>query len=198
MTWTDTVRSILCEGPWIWNDGSSEITFHEDGTGKLFCSTEYTCWIFAEFEWKSHNSAYLNQTIDLGNGRQQSKVIGDFTIEMTLTKRRPHDIWYKGKVNENWLNEGAFCAKTYHMTIEHGRFRSQFDVKHKILNGSLYALRIVFVPSPFPPDEEWNDESYGPHAMRLWECTEFNSRKYPNERLGLWETLMAWCNDRTR
>ncbi|PYH65815.1 uncharacterized protein BO88DRAFT_469986 [Aspergillus vadensis CBS 113365] len=189
MTRPDTVRSILCEEPWIWNDGSSEITFHEDGTGKLFCSTEYTCWIFAEFDWKPHDSAYLDRTIE------NSKIIGHFTIEMTLTKRRPHDIWYKGKVNESWLNEGAFCAKTYHITIEHGRFRNQFDVKHKVLDGSLYALRIVFDPSPFPPDEEWNDESYGPHAMRLWECTEFNARRYLNERLNLWEKLMAWCND---
>lgn len=86
----------------------------------------------------------------------------------------------------------------YHITLEHGRFRNQFDVNHKILDGSLYALRIVFDPSPFPPEEKWNNESCGPHVMRLWECTEFNARRYPEERLGLWGRLMAWCNDWTR
>ncbi|KAL7651580.1 hypothetical protein ACMYSQ_008923 [Aspergillus niger] len=154
MTWPETVRSILCEEAWSWNDGSSQITFHEDGTGKLFCSTEYTCWIFAEIEWKPHDSEYLDRVIDLGNNRQRSKVVSDFTIEITLTKRRPLDIWYKGRVNETWLNEEAFCSRMYHITLEHGRFRNQFDVNHKILDGSLYALRIVFDPSPFPPEDK--------------------------------------------
>ncbi|GKZ21570.1 hypothetical protein AbraIFM66951_005224 [Aspergillus brasiliensis] len=190
MTSTVTVRSILCEGPWVWNDGASEVNFHEDGTGKLFCSTEYTCWIFAEIDWKPHNPASLDQVIDLDNNRKQSTILADFTIEMTLTTRRPPDIWWKGKVNEDWLNEEAFRAKTYRISLEHGRFRNQFDVKHNVRNGARYALRIVLDPSPFPPGEEWNHESSGPHVMRLWECTEFNARKYSEEELTGWERLV--------
>ncbi|GKZ37598.1 hypothetical protein AbraIFM66950_009215 [Aspergillus brasiliensis] len=197
MTSPVTVRSILCEGPWVWNDGASEVTFHENGTGKLFCSTEYTCWIFAEIDWKPHNPASLDQIIDLGNNRKQPTILADLTIEMTLTTRRPPDIWWKGKVNEDWLNEEAFRAKTYRISLEHGRFRNQFDVKHNVRNGARYALRIVFDPSPFPPGEEWNHESSGPHVMRLWECTEFNARRYSEEELTGWERLVNWYTEWT-
>ncbi|PYI08320.1 hypothetical protein BO78DRAFT_416770 [Aspergillus sclerotiicarbonarius CBS 121057] len=192
MTSPETLRSILCAETWDWNDGTTSITFYENGTGKLFCTTELNVWIIAEVDWKPHNPDTLDQVVVLDNKSWKPTIIREFSIEMTLTTRRPPGTDYKGVLNEGWLNDEAFRPKTYNIKLEQGRFRNQFDIMHKVRNGSQYALRLAFDPSPLPPDEEWNERSLGPHAMKLWEYTEFNARKYDEKELGLWDKLMVW------
>ncbi|RAK98101.1 uncharacterized protein BO80DRAFT_427628 [Aspergillus ibericus CBS 121593] len=191
----ETLRSILCAETWLWNDGTTSITFYENGTGRLVCTTELTAWIVAELDWKAHDPSHLDQVVTLDNSSWNPTTISDFSIEMTLTTRRPPDgpaSDYPGRVNEHWLHDNAFRPKTYHLKLEQGRFRNQFDIMHKVRDGLQYALRLVFDPSPLPPDGEWNEESHGPHAMKLWEYTQFNARKYEEKDLGLWDKLMVW------
>ncbi|PYH92979.1 hypothetical protein BO71DRAFT_400135 [Aspergillus ellipticus CBS 707.79] len=111
---------------------------------------------------------------------------------MTLTTRRPPETKYTGTLNEGWLIDETFRPKKYNIRLEQGRFLTQFDTMHNVRNGSQYALRLVFDPSPFPPDEEWNQKSFGPHAMKFWEWTEFNARRFPDIKLGLWDRFMVW------
>ncbi|PWY93011.1 hypothetical protein BO94DRAFT_544062 [Aspergillus sclerotioniger CBS 115572] len=192
MTSPETLRSILCAETWDWNDGTSSITFHENGTGKLFCTTEVNLWIEAEIDWKPHNPDCLDQVVTLDNKSWKSKLVSEFSIEITLTTRLPHEITNRKIFNEGWLNDEAFRPKTYNIRLEQGRFRNQFDIMHNVRDGSQYALRLVFDPSPFPLDEEWNDRSNGPHVMKFWEWTEFNARRYEEKELGLWDKLMVW------
>ncbi|PYH88622.1 hypothetical protein BO71DRAFT_365034 [Aspergillus ellipticus CBS 707.79] len=189
MTSPETLRSILIGEPWYWHYGSSQITFHENGTGVLLCSAELSVWIAAEFDWKLlSNPDCLDQIVDLDSKARRSEIISELNVEITLTARQPPGYNLAGHtLNEALLTDQAFMPKSYNLKLEQGRFVTQFDTRNKVHSGDQFALRLAFDPSPFPPGEEWKQPNSILDVMKFWEWTDFASRRLPDKEPGLWD-----------
>ncbi|KAM3477264.1 hypothetical protein MY8738_006544 [Beauveria namnaoensis] len=193
----ETLLSILCSEPWRWDSfASSEITFNQDGTGKLTCRAELNIWIAAEIEWKAHDAASLQQQQQIISTSQQDAAplaAGPIKIDLTLTKRRiPHfgdrgaDVSSSSSsssssgqgINEEALEEAAFLPKTYTLRLEQGHFHAQsYTPEQAPQHTPRFQLRLTFDPSPYPPREEWLRPERAPDSMRFWEWTQFCSRQ---------------------
>lgn len=133
------------------------------------CGIEHNVLIAAEIDWKPLGdcSTVLEQVIDMSTDFQVS-----LDVEMTLTKRFlpifPHIS--SERVNEANLIDAAFQPKIYKLELAKGRFAMP-DWLH--WEGKTFSpprddpeiwfgLRLVFDKSPYPPLEEWIEESnYG-------------------------------------
>ncbi|KAF5131255.1 hypothetical protein E5D57_007608 [Metarhizium anisopliae] len=175
----ESVLSILCSEPWRWDSfASSEITFNQDGTGKLTCRAGFNAWIAAEIEWTARHAESLQEQITMS--QHDSCLVDRLEIELTLTKRRPGGAdMSRHRINEDALKEGAFLPKTYTLCLEKGEFHAQSYVPEQGQSPRQtpkFQLRLAFDPSPYPPRQEWVRPHRGPDSMKFWEWTQFCSR----------------------
>lgn len=97
---------------------------------------------------------------------------------MTLTTRKYIRSGFGGPkswCNERTLKEAAFQPKMYTIRLEEGHFATPF---HTIANPSTqyFLLRLLFEPSPYPPQEEWMRPQL---CHNEWEMKEFVGREDP-------------------
>ncbi|PWY92958.1 hypothetical protein BO94DRAFT_622184 [Aspergillus sclerotioniger CBS 115572] len=172
---TDPLPSILTQESWFWDPfHSNEIKFHPDGTGDLLCRYETQTWIMAQFTWTLSQQTTNTSTTQL-------TLPTTFPITLTLTKclipgsHIPPHI----RINEALLTDEAFRPKTYTVRLDKGTFITQHDVTYatRKYDAARYFHRLVFDKSPYPPPEEWKEMSASLEAFRVWEWTEFCSRK---------------------
>ena len=155
---------------------------------KLLCRQGLNIWIAAEFAWKPHSPASLDQIVDIGGldgTRRDPHLIQQFDIEMTLAKRRiarmrrpERQGW---RMNESVLTDEAFRPKTYTVRLEKGNFLAPFDAigQREDQYTPRFALRLAFDPSPYPPRHEWKEPGGAPDALEMWQWKEFCGRSSP-------------------
>jgi len=153
--------------------------------GKL-CAGGGFCWsILSEFEWNSTAIEHLddNQT---PQGHQSPHLLGQLSLEITLTKRLPPFARKKHEkntmVNEGSLTGDAFQPKSFTVRIEQGNFSTPARLKNEFAHlGSdrdlTWTKRLVFDTSPYPPESEWKEtwkELWKePDGRNYWDCKEF-------------------------
>lgn len=139
-----------------------------------------------EFEWKIKNMDHFDGSVnidDKSRSRTKPCVISQFDIEITMLKRlTPYYKSHEGTTD--WLernprlNDEAFRPKTYTVRLEKGYFLDAYGAAtlktHSTYRVPRYALRLLFDKSPYPPEQEWNSESWKPSA---WEWKDFNGSK---------------------
>jgi hypothetical protein len=80
-------------------------------------------------------------------------------------------------VNEGSLKNEAFLSKSFTVHIEQGNFSTPGHLLSSLDDGDRYdwryAMRLVFEPSPYPPEGEWKETFGG----RPWEFREFVGRR---------------------
>jgi hypothetical protein len=80
-------------------------------------------------------------------------------------------------VNEGSLKDEAFLPKNFDIRIERGNFSIPGHLRSNLDDGDRYdwryAMRLAFEPSPYPPEEEW-EQTFG---GRSWEFREFVGRR---------------------
>jgi len=187
---SETLLSILLREDWSWDPmGANQITFNNDGTGRLVCRHELNVWIAAEFDWKPQSPESLDTVIDISsNTPNDPHLISQFDIELTLTKRRIPKLgtaeMHSYRINESLLTDDAFLPKTYTVRLEKGEFITSYDAMstEEIPNASTFALRLVFDKSPYPPRDEWKTPEGAPDAIKFWEWKEFCGRRLPGGR----------------
>lgn len=157
---------------------------------KLVCRYELNVWIAAEFDWKPQSSESLDQVVDISSDtRKDPHLIGQFDIELTLTKRRipklGHAEMHNYRINESLLSDDAFLPKTYTVRLEKGNFLTSFEAlrTEEIQYIPRFALRLVFDKSPYPARYEWKEPEGAPDAMKLWEWKDFCGRQLPEVRM---------------
>ena len=131
----------------------------------------------------------LDHTISIsGDTRKKPHIIAQISIEMTLTKRRISKLCglgdtdtHKAAINESRLTEDAFQPKSYTVRLEKGVFLRPGDAMRQInpSDSSKFALRLVFDPSPYPPQQEWREQGGSTAVMKFWEWKEFCGRELP-------------------
>lgn len=185
------------------------IIFDKEGTGKviplsysgplkvivtkerlqLLCCAEHVVWISAEFDWKPLSPDVLDHAVTISSdSRKKPHTIAQIDIEMTLTKRRVSNLCglegidtHKAAINESRLTENAFQPKSYTVHLEEGVFLRPGDAMREVnfSDSSKFALRLVFDPSPYPPQHEWREQGGSTAAMKFWEWKEFCGRELP-------------------
>jgi hypothetical protein len=111
--------------------------------------------------------------------------IFEATIEITLTKRRMPNLygidnapWH---VNEDVLLDSAFDTKQYKIVVENGQFYPKGGPQGGPI-AQLFALRVIFDKSPYPPKEEWRPEQMNMvESVRQFEMTEFYARELDDQ-----------------
>lgn len=156
---------------------------------KLQARVEFSPWIGAEFDWQSADES-LYQIIPLEKDKHSPCLLGEFNIEITLTKRRSH--WFrkngleKAKINEHCLYDDAFRSRTYTIRLEQGNFGAPNFCQDT--PQERFTHRLVFDKSPYPPRREWKcDGLEGPDGRtgpddgadgnRFWDRSVFVSRR---------------------
>ncbi|EFY94155.1 hypothetical protein X797_011667 [Metarhizium robertsii] len=180
----ESLLSILCSETWHWDsEDASQISFNENGTGKLICRAELNVWIAAEFDWQPHDKQALSQMVDLAK-RDGSPIDFQTKVNMTLTKRRIPSLgnadMSKYNINESLLAQAAFEPKTYTITLDQGTFFSPYDAQFPGAQTEftpLFRLRLTFDTSPFPPRCEWQEPRGAPDALKFWEWKQFCGRE---------------------
>lgn len=195
-----TVISLLCGPNWRWDTYSNcWISFNKDGTGLIEASADQPVYLASEFEWKLKNPDSLDTVVELDhNNSREGVLLSQFDIELTLTKRlhpRYQDNPIYAGINERFLQDAAFLPKSYTIRLEHGRFDDPAYKNWSIWKNSrpffyqpdMYALRLVFDKSPFPPLDEWRDARDVAEAGRWPEIKEFVDRNIPTDS---WLTVL--------
>lgn len=122
--------------------------------------------ILSEFTWKETTtalSAPTDYTQPSRNG-DSSQLIGQFNIEITLSKRVPN--WAKmlrksDIVNGGSLEDEAFLPKSFGVRIEQGHFAVPCEDRCSTPGSKVardYTRRLVFDRAPYPPTSEWKDD----------------------------------------
>ena len=119
-------------------------------------------------------------------------MLSQFDIELTLTKRllphyRDHQI-YAG-INETFIKEAAFLPKNFSIRLEHGRFDEPAYKNWCLWKNSrpffyqpeLFAFRLVFDKSPYPPLDEWKGAKGAAESLRWPEIKEFGYKRIPKD-----------------
>ncbi|KAF7586501.1 hypothetical protein BBP40_008783 [Aspergillus hancockii] len=198
---TEPLLSVLTGESWSWDSlDANQITFNKDGTGKLICRAELNVWIAAEFDWKPHDPKSLSQPINITNASSKTpSLLGEFNIELALTKRRIAKLGdvdtQRYRINESLLTDAAFTPKTYTIRLEQGGFLTPFDARQPVASSPMFAVRLVFDKSPYPPREEWKEPDGTPDAMKFWEWREFCGRRlsenWGSSRGSIFSRIMA-------
>jgi hypothetical protein len=154
---------------------------------KLVARCEFNIFIAAEIQWRLCSPNALTDKIDIGITPpypSHSRLVGKFNIEMTLTTRRVGvgavDMG-KVRINECQLTEKAFLPNQYTVRVEQGKFMAVNDVPfvRELPCISTYSYRLIFDPSPFPPQHMWKDPAGAPESIRFWEWTQFQAYPRP-------------------
>ncbi|KAI9787842.1 MAG: hypothetical protein M1816_007409 [Peltula sp. TS41687] len=193
---SETLLSILCgEEFWYWDSNNANtITFNKDGTGEVVCRHELNIWIAAELEWKPQMPESLDQVVDdissIGStGKDHPHLISQFDIELTLAKRRipmmRRPDTQKWRINESLLTDDAFLPKMYTLRLEKGNFLTPYDamLPQEDQYTPMFARRLAFDKSPYPPRHEWKEPAGAPDAMRMWEWKNFCGRQLPELKM---------------
>ncbi|KAE8376129.1 hypothetical protein BDV26DRAFT_294361 [Aspergillus bertholletiae] len=208
----ETLLSVLTEQSWLWDSEElNQITFDKDGTGRLICRGELSVWIAAEFDWKIQNSECLDQCLHISGGYppRRPSLLSQFTLEMTLTKRRIPKLgdadMQEYRINEELLSDAAFLPKQYVIKLETDRFLSGFDYRTRHVTGRFipgfdrrehlkwspkYALRMVFDKSPYPLREEWKSPDGAPGDFEFSEWKESTCQQL-HKQSGWWKTIFS-------
>ncbi|KAM0275040.1 hypothetical protein ACHAQH_007601 [Verticillium albo-atrum] len=174
--------SILCSQIWHWDSREeSQITFRQDSTGELICRAELNVWIAAELEWKVLGLGTAEAAKGFKgwweNSKNQPRT--QLMLEITLTKRSIPNIGNaqmdRYSINESLIIDRAFRPKRYTVTLEVGKFTTQYDeiLENKSSVTPRFKYRLDFNISPYPAREEWKDPEGAPDAMKFWEWTKF-------------------------
>jgi hypothetical protein len=131
--------------------------------------------ILSEFEWKAIESLYHDKTPVASpiNSSEEPQLLGQLTLEITLTKRPPQYVGFQlpfGSpiANEGSLKDDVFQPKLFTVRIEQGNFiipvrigKRQSELARANGPNRFFdlrsAIRIVFDPSPYPPANGWKD-----------------------------------------
>ncbi|KAL2279663.1 hypothetical protein FJTKL_13212 [Diaporthe vaccinii] len=160
-----SLRSILL-GSWLWPEAAGAgVVFKEGGKGGLLCGHWPEHWLAAEFEWKplGDSASTLDQVVDFDKDFEAT-----FDIEMTLTRRvMPEAREYAQEgFNEVHITDAAFRARTYKVQLAKKTFAmadlSMFEWRSAPPppdENSCFGMRIVFDKSPYPPVEEWRQDT---------------------------------------
>ncbi|KAI0887520.1 uncharacterized protein GGS22DRAFT_110608 [Annulohypoxylon maeteangense] len=185
----EALRSILSGGDeWYHNSDGRHIKFNKDGTGELWCRSNFNYWILAVIEWKAIKPPHgPSQIVEFPNQvpntvwNKAPQLLGHLDIEITLTKRLPKvaetSVLAQGNgINERNLTDDAFQTRLFTVRIEKGNFVEPACIGH---SNWRYELRLTFDKSPYPPREQWKDTEYGPDQGQYWNIVEFVSRHVP-------------------
>lgn len=202
---TTTALDVLCGEFWNHDaSGYAQLKFHKDGTGevrilepycfirmlsnlKLILRQEMIPWIGVQTEWKSLGEKPLDQIIFGGDNSDDVRILAQFGLEITLTKRA---ITTRGptthlSINDDHLSDDAFILKKFHVRLEKGDFTPALETKtgHFPPWDVRFTYRLVFDKSPFPPNEEWKNPEDSPQmeAFPFSEWKEFCNRRLRND-----------------
>ncbi|KAM3497140.1 hypothetical protein MY10362_009493 [Beauveria mimosiformis] len=178
----ESFLSLLCSETWHRDsEDANQITFYENGTGKLICRTELNVWIAAEFDWQPHDQVFGRMVDIATHAGSQANI--EAKVDMTLTQRRIPKIgnadMSKYNINESLLVPAAFQPKTYTITLDKGDFVSPYDAQFPDClteHTPRFQLRLTFDTSPYPPRCEWRNPQEGPDAIKFWEWKQFCGR----------------------
>ncbi|WYZ43723.1 hypothetical protein EsH8_VII_000159 [Colletotrichum jinshuiense] len=179
--------SILCGQTWHWDSrDENQIIFGDNGIGKLICRSELNVWIAAEFDWKllgigkndqqnAGERRWWSSGLASGGGGTETRLM----LEIALAKRRIANLgdaeMSRYKINEEVLTDEAFLPKKFVVTLQSGKFKTQFDAlgKTELPGTPRFGFRLVFDQSPYPRRNQWREPDGAPDAMKFWEWTEF-------------------------
>jgi hypothetical protein len=147
-------------------------------------------YIAAELEWKSLSSpqpAELQVETTTATWGRSPQLLGQLNLEITLSTKlveylRPPKSKLSLDWNEHFLLDDAFRPKVYTVRIEKGDFIAPSGIGRgdgPYTTRPRYALRLLFVKSPFPPREDWRSPEGGPDSTHFWDYVEFAGRPSP-------------------
>ena len=152
-------------------------------------------FIAAEFDWKSLSLSPSDQVVEVASANatwtRRPQLLGQLNLEITLTKRLPGGLNFsamrdkKGNLylNEYYLSDHAFRAKSFIVRIEKGDFvEPAYIGEDSVTYKPRYALRLLFDRSPYPPREEWTKPEGGPDNNNFWNDVEFVGRPLGNKK----------------
>lgn len=142
---------------------------------------EYTPYLGADIQWTCPDPESLSKVIDIPKTRG-SQHLAQFNINMAIEKH-PVPIFYSAGPHkfhpERALAEPAFQPKDFTICLEKGIFPTPICAKNPKddPHARKYALQLALNSSPYPPPEEWTNESnHSASGARVWEWTTFASR----------------------
>ena len=134
----------------------------------------------------------LDDVVDLGNiNSHRGTLVGQFDIEMTLTRRVPpaiqEELHQYNLLNEQVLTSAAFVPKNYKVRLERGRFDDPSSRDWPLWTNyrtpffhraRKFEFRLVYDKSPFPPLDEWKEEGKGAaKGCKFTQMKEFADRE---------------------
>ncbi|CAJ2501851.1 Uu.00g047040.m01.CDS01 [Anthostomella pinea] len=182
----DTLLSVLCGQWWNWDSWDcNRIKFNQDGTGQMICRARQEVFIAAEFDWQPLHTDILDQELVMPIKNPKAPMrLAQFDIVMRLTNRRIPILAGQDligcAINECLLEDDAFYAKAYNVSLERGRFLTPFDA----LGGQIdpytptFSLGLAFDRSPFPQQHEWKVKVPASLGVKLWDRKEFCGKQY--------------------
>jgi len=130
-----------------------------------------------------HGEALGGRNASLTTRNKSPHLLGQLNLEITLTKRLPFfarntEMERYPIVNEGSLTDDAFRPKSFNVRIEQGNFSTPAHIGSEFAHlgpssDLRWAMRLIFDPSPYPPESEWKD-TYGCH---FWDFKEFVGRQ---------------------
>lgn len=158
-------------------------------------------WIAAEFDWVGEEES-IDQRVRVGeDAPRKPRLLGQFSIQMTLTTRRLEpfragDRFADYQINELCLTDDAFMTRSFTVRLEKGCFMTPQDARvgRPNLLTRYYELRLLFDKSPYPELENWRYPEAGVEANALYDLKEFAGRQSQElqrqaESRTLWDSL---------
>ncbi|KAF2270076.1 hypothetical protein CC78DRAFT_611743 [Lojkania enalia] len=174
----DAQTALLCKQPWRYDpEGQCEIAFEQNGGGYLICRSEFAVFVCAALEW-----TWLGPEAD--NNSTPANSAFQFGLEIGLHREVPPNFKTHPRKNEVHLNDIAFQARRFVVTLEEGVFWHPAVLEPEVAPAWIpkCTSRITFDRSPCPPPEHWRSTKGGPRANQFWDMKEFCSGEIPRRR----------------